>query len=157
MAPLPGPGEGLTSRRVWSREDWFISTTQRFPGPPSTTTMLVTANGGSVLEIGIDWGFRVDRAGVAHRVGPGRGPGGVALGHGRLTPGLTEGVSRRHRRLTPSRCPRAISLLLQEVAVVGSLVYGPDDYEAVIANIAAGIYDTAGWVHHASLDELTSS
>jgi len=26
-APLPGPGEGLTSRRVWSREDWFISTT----------------------------------------------------------------------------------------------------------------------------------
>jgi hypothetical protein len=34
-APLPGCGEGLTSGRVWSREDWFISTTQRFPGPPS--------------------------------------------------------------------------------------------------------------------------
>jgi hypothetical protein len=37
---------------VWSREDWFISTTQRFPGPPSR---MFTADGGQVLGIGIDW------------------------------------------------------------------------------------------------------
>jgi transposase len=37
---------------VWSREDWSISTTQRFPGPPS---ILVVAEGGPVLGIGIDW------------------------------------------------------------------------------------------------------
>jgi hypothetical protein len=51
-APLPGSGEGLTSRRVWSREDWFISTTPRFPGPPS---IMVSTEGGPVLGIGIDW------------------------------------------------------------------------------------------------------
>jgi hypothetical protein len=37
---------------VWSREDWFISTTQRFPGPPS---IMAVAEGGPVLGIGIDW------------------------------------------------------------------------------------------------------
>jgi hypothetical protein len=37
---------------VWSREDWFISTTQRLPGPPS---IMATAEGGPVLGIGIDW------------------------------------------------------------------------------------------------------
>ena len=52
MAPLPGPGEGLTPRRVSSHEDWFISTTQRLPGPPRT--MAVT-EGGPVLGVGIDW------------------------------------------------------------------------------------------------------
>jgi transposase len=40
---------------VWSREDWFISTTQRFPGPPSSTVMIAVADGGQVLGIGIDW------------------------------------------------------------------------------------------------------
>jgi hypothetical protein len=49
---LPGSGEGLTSRRVWSREDWFISTTQRFPGLPS---IVVFTEGATVLGIGIDW------------------------------------------------------------------------------------------------------
>jgi transposase len=41
---------------VSSREDWFISTTQRLPGPPRRTAMMVTAEGdGRVLGIGIDW------------------------------------------------------------------------------------------------------
>jgi hypothetical protein len=44
-APLPGCGEGLTSGRVWSRKDWFISTTQRFPGPPSITFMAEVGSG----------------------------------------------------------------------------------------------------------------
>jgi transposase len=40
---------------VWSREDWFISTTQRLPGPPRSTAMMLAAGGGLVLGIGIDW------------------------------------------------------------------------------------------------------
>ena len=35
-APLLGPGEGPTPRRVLSREDWSISTTPCLPDPPST-------------------------------------------------------------------------------------------------------------------------
>ena len=46
------------------------------------------------------------------------------------------------------------SLLLQEASVVGSLVYSDDDYDATIANMAAGHYDTTGWVEHIPLDGL---
>ena len=46
------------------------------------------------------------------------------------------------------------SLLLQEVEVIGSIVYDDADYDAVIANMAAGVYDTTGWVEHATLDGL---
>lgn len=46
------------------------------------------------------------------------------------------------------------SLLLQEVEVIGSIVYDDADYEAVIANMAAGRYQTDGWVEHAPLDAL---
>ncbi|MCA1709920.1 MAG: IS110 family transposase, partial [Actinobacteria bacterium] len=81
-APLPGPGEGLTSRRVWSREDWFISTTQRFPGPPS---ILVVAEGGQVLGIGIDWAeefhdiaLGTQEKGVVEQFRIEHGPAGVA-------------------------------------------------------------------------------
>src|SRR5690349_16530576 len=54
-AALSGPGEGLTPWRVSSREDWFISTTQRLPGPPSTAMMDTAEGDGRVLGIGIDW------------------------------------------------------------------------------------------------------
>jgi transposase len=37
---------------VWSREDWFISTTQRLPGPPR---IMFAVGGGPVLGVGIDW------------------------------------------------------------------------------------------------------
>ena len=46
------------------------------------------------------------------------------------------------------------SLLLQEAAVVGSLVYSDDDYDTTIANMAAGHYETTGWVEHIPLDDL---
>ena len=49
------------------------------------------------------------------------------------------------------------ALLLQEVSIVGSLIYVADDYDAVIANMAAGAYDTTGWVHHTTLDDLEKS
>ena len=51
-APLPGPGEGPTPRRVSSREDWSISTTPCLPDPPS---MRVATEGAGVLGVGIDW------------------------------------------------------------------------------------------------------
>ena len=49
------------------------------------------------------------------------------------------------------------SLLLQEVSVVGCLVYQAADYDAVIANMAAGAYETTGWVDHTTLDDLEKS
>ena len=49
------------------------------------------------------------------------------------------------------------TLLLSEVSVIGSLVYVAEDYEAVIANMSAGVYDTTGWVDHSSLDDLEKS
>ena len=48
------------------------------------------------------------------------------------------------------------SLLLQEAEVVGSLVYD-DDYDAVIANMAAGVYSTTGWGEHATLHDLDAA
>ena len=46
------------------------------------------------------------------------------------------------------------SLLTQEASVVGSLVYSDDDYDTTIANMAAGHYETKGWVEHIPLDDL---
>jgi (R,R)-butanediol dehydrogenase / meso-butanediol dehydrogenase / diacetyl reductase len=49
------------------------------------------------------------------------------------------------------------SLLLQEVEVIGSIVYDDADYEAVIRNMAAGVYQIDGWVEHAPLSELLTA
>jgi transposase len=38
-----------------SREDWYISTTQRLPGPPSIMAVAYTGKGDPVLGVGIDW------------------------------------------------------------------------------------------------------
>ncbi len=46
------------------------------------------------------------------------------------------------------------SLLLQEVDVIGSIVYSPQDYDEVIANMVGGRYDITGWVDHVPLDAL---
>jgi (R,R)-butanediol dehydrogenase / meso-butanediol dehydrogenase / diacetyl reductase len=46
------------------------------------------------------------------------------------------------------------SLLLHEVAIMGSLIYSPQDYDEVIANMVDGRYDTNGWVDHIPLDDL---
>jgi (R,R)-butanediol dehydrogenase / meso-butanediol dehydrogenase / diacetyl reductase len=48
-------------------------------------------------------------------------------------------------------------VLLQEVAVIGSLIYTAADYDAVIADMAAGVYETTGWVDHTELDDLVNS
>lgn len=46
------------------------------------------------------------------------------------------------------------SLLLQEVEVIGSIVYDDADYQAVIQNMANDLYDTTGWVEHTPLAGL---
>lgn len=46
------------------------------------------------------------------------------------------------------------SILLQEVEVIGSFLHDDADYAAVIANMAAGLYDTTGWVEHTPLSGL---
>jgi hypothetical protein len=67
---------------VLSREDWFISTTQRLPDPPS---MLSAAKGAVVLGIGIDWAeefhdvaFGTQEKGVIDQFRIDHGPAGVA-------------------------------------------------------------------------------
>lgn len=47
------------------------------------------------------------------------------------------------------------SLIIQEVNVIGSIVYDHADYEAVLSDMAAGHYDTTGWIDHVPLDQLT--
>src|SRR3954451_17882680 len=85
MAPLPGRREGLTPRRGWSQEAWFISTRQRLPGPPRTTATTATMGGGLVLGIGIDWAeefhdvaFGTQEMGVVEQFRIEHGPAGVA-------------------------------------------------------------------------------
>jgi hypothetical protein len=68
---------------VWSREDWFISTTQCLPGPPRM--MVMTAEGAwLVLGIGIDWAeefhdvaFGTQEKGVVEQFRIEHGPAGV--------------------------------------------------------------------------------
>lgn len=50
--PLLDPGGRLTSRRVYSREDWSISTTRLLSGPPS---IMESVERGLVRGIGMDW------------------------------------------------------------------------------------------------------
>jgi transposase len=67
---------------VWSREDWFISTTQRLPGPPR---IMFAVGGGSVLGVGIDWAeefhdiaLGTQEKGVVEQFRIEHGPDGVA-------------------------------------------------------------------------------
>lgn len=46
------------------------------------------------------------------------------------------------------------SLIIQEVNVIGSIVYDDSDYSAVISHMAAGRYDLSGWIEHVPLDGL---
>ncbi len=45
-------------------------------------------------------------------------------------------------------------LVLKEAEILGSLVYDDHDYRAVIADMAAGRYDTSAWVEHVPLAGL---
>jgi hypothetical protein len=102
---------------VWSREDWFISTTQRFPGPPSTTTIMVTADGGLMLGIGIDWAedfhdiaLGTQEKGVIEQFRIEHGPAGVA------------GLIERALRLEPDPAEVRVVLETRHGLLVEALV-----------------------------------
>jgi len=48
-------------------------------------------------------------------------------------------------------------LVMAETEMRGSLAYLPADFEAVIAAMAAGQYDTTGWVDEIGFDEVTGA
>ncbi|UXA18018.1 2,3-butanediol dehydrogenase [Mycobacterium sp. SMC-4] len=47
-----------------------------------------------------------------------------------------------------------LSLVMNESRIQGSLCYTSDDFEAVIALMAQGAYDTTGWVSEIGIDEV---
>lgn len=45
-------------------------------------------------------------------------------------------------------------LVMSETVVMGSLAYQPEDFDAVIAAMADGVYDTTGWVSEIDIDDV---
>jgi (R,R)-butanediol dehydrogenase / meso-butanediol dehydrogenase / diacetyl reductase len=92
---------------------------------------------------GVDVAF--DAAGVA--------PGFTAA-LGSLAPGGRLVVVATHERgfeFNPAQ------LLAGETEVIGSLAYLPEDFDAVIAAMAAGRYDLSGWIDQLPIDEVTAA
>ncbi|MBY8857261.1 2,3-butanediol dehydrogenase [Nocardia sp. CA2R105] len=48
-------------------------------------------------------------------------------------------------------------LVFSERSITGSLAYLPADFDAVIAAMAAGSYDPAGWVEEAAMDDVVAT
>lgn len=48
-------------------------------------------------------------------------------------------------------------LVLAETEIVGTLAYLPSDFDAVIAAMATGLYDTTGWVSEVGLDDVKAA
>lgn len=56
---------------------------------------------------------------------------------------------------TPLETP-LLNLVMNESRIQGSLCYTAADYEAVIALMDAGTYDTTGWVEHIALEDVVT-
>ncbi|MBO0767813.1 MAG: 2,3-butanediol dehydrogenase [Solirubrobacterales bacterium] len=48
-------------------------------------------------------------------------------------------------------------LMMGETEIVGSVGYQPEEFDAVIAAMARGLYDTTGWVQEVSLDKVVDA
>ncbi|MFJ4252541.1 2,3-butanediol dehydrogenase [Microbacterium sp. NPDC090003] len=48
-------------------------------------------------------------------------------------------------------------LVMAETEIAGALAYLPEDFDAVIAAMAAGVYDTTGWVQDVPLDGVVDA
>lgn len=48
-------------------------------------------------------------------------------------------------------------LVMAETEIAGALAYLPEDFDAVIAAMAAGVYDTTGWVKDVPLDGVVDA
>lgn len=49
------------------------------------------------------------------------------------------------------------SLVMSETAILGALAYLPEDFDAVIQAMSAGLYSPDGWVSEIALDELVET
>ncbi|MFE4971286.1 zinc-binding dehydrogenase [Kitasatospora sp. NPDC056651] len=71
-----------------------------------------------------------------------------------LVPGGRLVVTALHEqpmRFQPTR------LMMAETEIVGAVGYRPEEFDAVIAAMADGVYDTTGWVREASLDGIVDA
>lgn len=83
----------------------------------------------------------------------GAGPA-ITAGLASLTPGGRLVVVALHER-TMDFLPT--QLVMGETDIAGSLAYTPADFDAVIAAMARGVYDTTGWVDEVGLDGVTDA
>lgn len=83
----------------------------------------------------------------------GAGPA-ITSGLASLTPGGRLVVVALHER-TMDFLPT--QLVMAEADITGSLAYTPADFDAVIAAMARGVYDTTGWVDEVGLEGVTDA
>jgi (R,R)-butanediol dehydrogenase/meso-butanediol dehydrogenase/diacetyl reductase len=71
-----------------------------------------------------------------------------------LVPGGRLAVAALHERpaeLQPTH------LMMAEAELVGAVGYRPEEFDAVIAAMADGLYDTTGWVREMPLDDVVDA
>ncbi|WP_243229659.1 2,3-butanediol dehydrogenase [Microbacterium sp. CIAB417] len=71
-----------------------------------------------------------------------------------LTPGgrvVVVAIHERPMEFLPTQ------LVMAETEIAGALAYLPEDFDAVIAAMAAGVYDTTGWVQEVPLDGVVDA
>lgn len=94
-------------------------------------------------------GDGVDAAFDAAGVGP-----AIASGLASLTPGgrvVVVAIHERPMELQPSQ------LVMAETDISGTLAYLPEDFDAVIAAMSRGAYDTTGWVEQVPLEGVVDA
>ena len=92
---------------------------------------------------GVDVAFDAAGAGAA-----------VSSGLASLTPGgrvVVVAIHERSMEFNPTQ------LVMGETGISGSLAYLPQDFDAVIAAMADGAYDTTGWVEEVDLDGVVDA
>jgi (R,R)-butanediol dehydrogenase/meso-butanediol dehydrogenase/diacetyl reductase len=92
---------------------------------------------------GVDVAFDAAGAGAA-----------VSTAPGALTPGGRLVVVALHERgfeFNPTR------LVMAETSMVGALAYMPQDFDDVIAALAAGKYTAEGWVEDIAVDDVVEA
>ncbi|MET9214704.1 MULTISPECIES: alcohol dehydrogenase catalytic domain-containing protein [unclassified Nocardia] len=83
----------------------------------------------------------------------GAGPA-ITSGLASLVPGgrlVVAGFHEHPMQLQPTQ------IMWTETEIVGAVGYLPEDFDAVIAAMARGVYDTTGWVHEIPIDKIVDA
>ncbi|MBQ3359492.1 MAG: 2,3-butanediol dehydrogenase [Microbacterium sp.] len=127
--------------------------------PSADRRAIIAALGGTVVDpVTEDLGAAVtaltdgDGVDVAFDAA-GAGPA-VTSSPARLVPGGRVVVVAIHER-TMDFLPT--QLVMAETEIAGALAYLPEDFDAVIAAMAAGVYDTTGWVKDVPLEGVVDA